>query len=79
MRATTLLGAVGIAAAGAAIGYAVTKRWYKPAPVFLPDSTPATRVRDAGAEAMQNPPRRWERQDERVDESFPASDPPATY
>lgn len=36
-------------------------------------------VRDAGPEAMRDPPRHWDRQDEAEDESFPASDPPATY
>lgn len=34
-------------------------------------------VREAGPEAMKNPPRRWDRVDEASDESFPASDPPA--
>jgi hypothetical protein len=38
------------------------------------------KVRDAGPEAMADPPRRtWSREDEASDESFPASDPPATY
>ncbi len=36
-------------------------------------------VRDAGPEAMRNRPQQWGRTDERSDESFPASDPPATY
>ncbi|GIK50075.1 MAG: hypothetical protein KJZ75_01445 [Hyphomonadaceae bacterium] len=40
---------------------------------------PMPPVRDAGAENMKTPPRRWSRTDERSDESFPASDPPATY
>jgi hypothetical protein len=34
-------------------------------------------VRDAGPENMQAPPREWDRVDEAVDESFPASDPPS--
>jgi len=38
-------------------------------------STP--HVRPAGKEAMRDPPRDWDRLDEIVDESFPASDPPA--
>ena len=36
-------------------------------------------VRPSGAEAMRDPPRNWTRADEQSDESFPASDPPATY
>jgi hypothetical protein len=44
-----------------------------------PDSGHST-VRDAGPEAMRDQPRReWEKADEISDESFPASDPPATY
>ena len=38
-----------------------------------------TRVRDAGPENMRYPPDNWDKLDTRVDESFPASDPPATY
>jgi hypothetical protein len=37
-------------------------------------------VRDAGPEAMRDSPtREWHKADEASDESFPASDPPATY
>ncbi|MGN6497333.1 MAG: hypothetical protein ACTHK5_08315 [Tsuneonella sp.] len=37
-------------------------------------------VRDSGPEAMRDKPRReWDKVDEISDESFPASDPPATY
>lgn len=37
-------------------------------------------VRDAGPEAMRDPPRdEWSAIDEASDQSFPASDPPATY
>lgn len=37
-------------------------------------------VRPAGPESMRDRPRRgWDRVDEQVDESFPASDPPANY
>lgn len=37
-------------------------------------------VRPAGPEAMRDAPRRpWDPTDEASDESFPASDPPATY
>lgn len=37
-------------------------------------------VRDAGPEAMRDPPQgQWSSVDEASDQSFPASDPPATY
>ncbi|MBM9595189.1 hypothetical protein [Roseitranquillus sediminis] len=36
-------------------------------------------VRPAGSESMRDPPRQWDAADEQSDESFPASDPPATY
>jgi len=37
-------------------------------------------IRDAGPEAMRDPPRAaWSAVDEASDQSFPASDPPATY
>jgi hypothetical protein len=34
-------------------------------------------ARQAGPEAMRDPPREWTKVDEASDESFPASDPPA--
>lgn len=37
------------------------------------------KVRNAGPEAMRMNPPRWDKTDEASDESFPASDPPATY
>ena len=38
------------------------------------------KVRDAGPEAMADAPKReWTKADQASDESFPASDPPATY
>jgi hypothetical protein len=33
-------------------------------------------VRDAGPDAMENPPHAWDRTDQALDESFPCSDPP---
>lgn len=33
-------------------------------------------IRDAGPEAMTNPPKEWTEVDQASDESFPASDPP---
>jgi len=39
-----------------------------------------TAVRDAGPQAMRDKPQReWSEADEASDQSFPASDPPATY
>ena len=37
------------------------------------------KVRDAGPDAMSNPPKKWTDVDQASDESFPASDPPAKY
>lgn len=36
-------------------------------------------VRSAGTEGMRSDPPEWDKTDQAVDESFPASDPPATY
>lgn len=37
-------------------------------------------VRNAGPEAMADPPKHaWTKEDQASDESFPASDPPANY
>ena len=44
-----------------------------------PHDTPMA-VRDAGPQAMRDKPRKeWTQTDEASDQSFPASDPPATY
>ena len=48
-------------------------------PKPAPPKQQKQRIREAGPEAMKNPPRRWEDVDESSDESFPASDPPAKY
>ena len=53
-----------------------------PRAAFAPDQSGhgASPVRDAGPEAMRDtPPGTWTRVDEASDQSFPASDPPATY
>lgn len=41
-----------------------------------PEGTPG-QVRPAGPDSVRDKPRRWDETDEAVDESFPASDPPA--
>lgn len=49
---------------------------------FAPGETDGanfSKVRHAGPESMRSDPPEWDKQDERMDESFPASDPPATY
>ncbi len=42
-------------------------------------ASPGPAPRDAGLEEMKNPPRTWDKVDQAIDESFPASDPPGTY
>jgi hypothetical protein len=62
----TLLAAVGVTA--------LLARWFKSQPPVQP--APPPKVRSAGPEAMESPPRRWDEHDQALDESFPASDPP---
>ncbi len=50
----------------------------KQKPAETPPPKPK-KVRDAGPDAMQHPPRQWTEVDQASDESFPASDPPAKY
>lgn len=65
-----------IALAGAA--YALRPRPERPR---RRSSTPSPYfpVRNAGTEEMSLPHRKWDKVDEMVDESFPASDPPSNY
>ena len=87
-RSTMWIAAATAAAAGVA-AVVVSRRWfgddededYAPAlsremvpEGFIGDSGSA---RQAGPEAMRDPPRSWTKVDEASDESFPASDPPA--
>ena len=52
-------------------------------PAFAAGQEPGenvSKVRDAGPDAMADRPSgEWSREDQASDESFPASDPPATY
>lgn len=70
------MGLIKMAAAGAA-GYAL----YKYATRQNADGGDAhyTEVRNAGPENIHSKPARWSKTDEAIDESFPASDPPANY
>jgi hypothetical protein len=41
------------------------------------DFVAAGSTRNAGPEEMEHPPKDWDKVDQALDESFPASDPPA--
>lgn len=69
-----LLGTIGVFAAGVWVGRAL-----RGAGAAQPEASGLPKVRDAGPDAMQQPPRRWDMVDEQADESFPASDPPGNY
>ena len=53
---------------------AAMKGGKKPGPKDAP-----VQVRNAGKEAQADKPKNWDKQDEAVDESFPASDASAKY
>ena len=69
-------------AAPAGLGYA-GYRYYEPnnreaKPAFALGQGDVA-IRDAGPGAMRDAPASWSKTDEEVDQSFPASDPPANY
>jgi hypothetical protein len=68
--------------AGYVIYRAATAKRGSPAPLARPSTGFGgnfSRVREAGARAQHIAPGNWDKVDEASDESFPASDPPATY
>jgi uncharacterized membrane protein YebE (DUF533 family) len=80
------MGLLRLAALGA-LGY-VGYKWYEKSrddseAAFAPGQGSGenfAKVRDAGPGAMADTPQReWTKEDQASDESFPASDPPATY
>ena len=87
-RSSTIWIAAATAAAAGLAAVVVSRRWfgddeeedYAPAlnrvrPEGFVGASGASR--QAGPEAMRDPPREWSKVDESSDESFPASDPPA--
>ena len=85
----TALIAAGVAACSALAAGALFRWWQSkreeeelPAPALAHGTVPGPvgntgAVRPAGRSAMRDPPSEWDKVDEAVDESFPASDPPA--
>ena len=67
------------------VGYKYYEKNFAPhqaAPAFAggQPGSDHTNVRDAGPDAMRDDTaREWDKADQASDESFPASDPPATY
>ena len=80
----------GTAAVAGVAGALFTRRWWGRRDADEPNAAAHSRgktapgpvgqsgaARSAGPEAMRDPPKDWEKVDQAVDESFPASDPPA--
>ena len=65
------------------VGYKLFHKYNQPVHAAFADGQPAdqnfAQVRDAGRDAMRDKPADWTPLDEELDESFPASDPPANY
>ncbi|WP_454598204.1 hypothetical protein [Qipengyuania sp. SM2507] len=70
-------------AALGAVGYAGYKYYEKNRidenGVAFAKGQPDGRVRDSGPNATTTNEKNWSKTDEEIDESFPASDPPANY
>ena len=69
-RATLILLSLGLAGAAIAL---------RPRAARAGAAPPIPPVRDAGTGEMVFKPLGWDLQDETLDQSFPASDPPANY
>jgi hypothetical protein len=87
-RKTGIIAAGAAAIVGLGAALFVRRRWRgddgeRPAPAHARNRTepgPAGQSgagRSAGPDAMRDPPKTWSKVDQAVDESFPASDPPA--
>jgi hypothetical protein len=77
-----VLALLALGAGGYALARTATAQRGSQRAAFADDQPASTDnpVRDAGPEAMRDPPSRpWTAVDEASDQSFPASDPPATY
>jgi uncharacterized membrane protein YebE (DUF533 family) len=70
-------------AALGAVGYAGYKYYEKNRVdengVAFASGQPSGSVRDSGPRATPTGEKNWSKTDEEIDESFPASDPPANY
>lgn len=70
-------------AALAGLGYAGYKYYEKnhasPSQPAFAGNQGDVSVRNAGPDAMRDKPANWSKTDEELDQSFPASDPPANY
>jgi hypothetical protein len=88
-RSTVWIAAATAAAAGL-VAVVASRRWFgedDDDEVYAPALARGSRAagaygssgaaRQAGPEAMRDPPKSWTKVDEASDESFPASDPPA--
>ena len=82
-RSAGMIGVIaGLAAAAGYAGWRMLRaRRHDGAPAFAPgeaDRENIDQTRSAGKQAMRDEPKReWDKVDQAVDESFPASDPPA--
>lgn len=72
------MGLIKLAAAGA-VSYALYKYANKEKLEAALAGGDRQDVRDSGPDHMTHPPKAWDKTDEAIDESFPASDPPSTY